>query len=265
MKVALLQLTSGIDPVANFDAVAAMTLKTSADLVMTPEMTPLLQKDGQALRKAVRSEAETIAPYADLAQDRSVHLLIGSAAILRPDGAISNRSVLLNPDGAIVARYDKINLFEAALPGGERYRESESYAAGKTPVVTSIGTLTAGLSICYDLRFPSLYAHYGLAEVDVIIAPSAFTRSTGKAHWETLLRARAIETGAWMLAPAQGGHHADGRRTWGRTMAVSPWGDVMAVLDHAAPGVLEIEIDRKQVQDARARIPAWRQKESVFP
>jgi predicted amidohydrolase len=260
MKTALIQLTSGLDPKANFDAVAAMVRQTDADFVLTPEMTPFLEKDRTGLMATVRPEAETVAPYCELAARRGIHFLLGSAAVLRRDGKVGNRSVLIDPDGRITARYDKINLFEAALPGGESYRESDSYAAGETPMIGQVGALSLGLSICYDLRFPALYSSYAKERVDMISAPSAFTRATGEAHWETLLRARAIESGAWVLAPAQGGHHADGRRTWGRTMAVAPWGEVAGVLDHDAPGILEVTIDRKQIDDARARIPAWRQR-----
>ncbi|GHB00596.1 amidohydrolase [Algimonas arctica] len=260
MKTALIQLTSGTDPEENYKTVAAMARQTDADFILTPEMTPLLEKDAAALRTAVRPEAETIAPYRELAKRRGIHFLLGSAAILRRDGKIANRSVLIDSDGQVSARYDKINLFEAALPNGENYRESDSYAAGETPMIAKVGDLSVGLSICYDLRFPALYSRYAGEGVDVMTAPSAFTRATGKAHWETLLRARAIESGAWVLAPAQGGHHADGRRTWGRTMAITPWGEVAGVLDHDEPGILEITLDRKQVADARARIPAWRQR-----
>lgn len=261
MKTALLQLTSGLDPEANFDAVAAMVRQTEADFVLTPEMTPFLQKDRDGLMAGVRPEAETIAPYCELAKRRAIHLLLGSAAVLRRGGQVANRSVLIDPDGQVTARYDKINLFEAALPNGESYRESDAYAAGETPTIGQVADFSLGLSICYDLRFPSLYARYAHEGVDILTAPSAFTRATGKAHWETLLRARAIEAGAWVLAPAQGGRHADGRRTWGRTMAVAPWGEVAGVLDHDEPGILEITIDHKQVTDARARIPAWRQRD----
>jgi predicted amidohydrolase len=260
MKAALLQLTSGIDPEKNFQAVAALCAQTNADFILTPEMTPLLQKDAGALQAAVRPEAETAAPYQALAEQKSIFLLLGSAAIRRKDGQIANRSLLINRDGAITARYDKINLFEAALPGGETYREADVYAVGDAPVVTMVDRLKLGLSVCYDLRFPSIYSGYALDGVDMIAAPSAFTRATGKAHWKTLLQARAIETGAWLLAPAQGGRHEDGRRTWGRTMAVAPWGDIVGCLDHDEPGVLEIEIDPKAVTEARARIPAWRQR-----
>ena len=259
MRCALLQMRSGIDPQANADTVAEALHGLEADFVLTPEMTPLLQRDPADLRAVVRPEADTVAPYAELARHHRIHLLLGSAAILREDGRIANRSVLLGPDGGVVARYDKIHLFEAHLPGGETYREADSYAAGQAAATAPIGDMSVGLTICYDLRFPALYRGYGRTGVDAICAPSAFTRATGKAHWLTLLRARAIETGAWLLAPAQGGSHADGRRTWGRTAAISPWGEVAGLLDHDRPGVLAVEVTRKAVLDARARIPAWRQ------
>ncbi len=247
-----------MDPEANARTVAQMMDGLDADFVLTPEMTPLLQKDPDALRDAVREEAEVVAPYSELAREHAVHLLLGSAAVLTPDG-IANRSVLIDPDGAVTARYDKINLFEASLPNGEVYREADSYVAGRAPVTAQVGNFAVGLSICYDLRFPALYSGYAKGGAHILTAPAAFTRSTGRDHWETLVRARAIEAGAWMLAPAQGGLHEDGRGTWGRTMAVSPWGEV-SVLDHDRPGVLEVEVTMAAVEKARGRIPAWRQR-----
>ena len=259
MRCALLQMCSGVEPQANADAVAGALEGVDADFVLTPEMTPLLQRDSDALRASVRGEADTLAPYAALARAHGIHLLLGSAAVLKPDGRIANCSVLLGPTGEVLARYDKMHLFEARLPGGESYREADSYCAGKTPVTAHIGDMSIGLSICYDLRFPAIYRGYGRKGTDMISAPSAFTRATGRAHWLTLLRARAIETGAWVLVPAQGGHHADGRRTWGRTAAISPWGEVAGLLDHDRPGLLAVDVTRTAVEDARARIPAWRQ------
>lgn len=260
MKAALLQLNSGTRPAANAAAVAELCAPLEVDFILTPEMTPLLQKDGKALRRDVRPEAETISPYQEIAREKACHFLLGSAAVSADGDGIANRSVLIGPDGLVIARYDKINLFEASLSGGESYREADSYVAGKEPATATIGEFKLGLSVCYDLRFPSLYSNYAKDEASIISVPSAFTRSTGRAHWETLLRARAIESGAWVLAPAQGGRHEDGRRTWGRTMAVSPWGEVVGCLDHDEPGVLEVELDLKSVRDARGRIPAWRQR-----
>lgn len=256
-------MRSGVDVSENIAAASALVRAAVADgagFVATPEMTHLLQKDPVALRDSVRSidEDAGVRAFSKLAAEQSIHLLIGSLAILREDCKIANRSVLFAPDGTLVAQYDKIHLFEAALSKSENYREADSYTAGETPVTAEIGSLSLGLSICYDLRFPALYSTYAREEVDMIAAPAAFTVATGKAHWETLLRARAIETGAYMLAPAQGGHHADGRKTWGRSMIVAPWGEVVATLNHDEPGFICANIKREKVEQARTRIPAWR-------
>lgn len=263
MKTAVVQMCSGIDVAANIAAASKLVRAAAiegATFIATPEMTHYLQREPEALRGGVRSMAEDegVRAFSDLARELSVHLLIGSLAILRRDGKIANRALLFAPDGTLAAQYDKIHLFEAAISKSETYREADSYEAGDAPVMTDIGTLSLGLSICYDLRFPDLYGHYARAEVDVIAAPAAFTVATGKAHWETLLRARAIETGAYIIAPAQGGHHADGRKTWGRSSIIAPWGEVVAKLDHDAPGFICAEIDAAKVAQARQRVPAWR-------
>jgi len=256
-------MCSGVDVDENIAAASALVraaVSEGAGFVATPEMTHLLQKDPIALREAVRpmDKDAGVAAFSKLAAEQSIHLLIGSLAILRQDGKIANRSMLFAPDGSLAAQYDKIHLFEAALSKSENYREADSYTAGDTPVTAEVGPLSLGLSICYDLRFPALYSAYAREEVDMIAAPAAFTVATGKAHWETLLRARAIETGAYVLAPAQGGHHADGRKTWGRSMIVAPWGEVIAKLDHDDPSFICADIKREKVERARARIPAWR-------
>jgi len=256
-------MCSGVNVGENIAAASSLVraaVAEGAEFVATPEMTHLLQKDPVALRETVRSmdEDEGVAAFSKLAAEQSIHLLIGSQAISRDDGKIANRSMLFAPDGSLVAQYDKIHLFEAALSKSENYREADSYTAGDTPVTAEVGPLSLGLSICYDLRFPALYSAYARAEVDMIAAPAAFTVATGNAHWETLLRARAVETGAYVLAPAQGGHHADGRKTWGRSMIVAPWGEVVAKLDNDQPGYICAEIKREKVEQARARIPAWR-------
>ena len=149
-------------------------------------------------------------------------------------------------------------MFEAALSKSETYREADSYEAGKLPVTADIDAHSLGMTICYDLRFPALYRNYASAEADMITVPAAFTVATGKAHWETLLRARAIETGAYIIAPAQGGHHEDGRKTWGRSMIIAPWGEVAAKLEHDVPGFICADIEKDKVANARRRIPAWR-------
>ena len=256
-------MCSGVDVAANIAAASSLVRSAAAEgalFIATPEMTHFLQRDPEALRKGIRrmDEDEGVAGFSALAAELSVHLLIGSLAILRDDGKIANRSLLFAPNGTLTAHYDKIHLFEAALSKSESYREADSYAAGDKAVTATAGNLSLGLSICYDLRFPALYGKYAQSEVDVITAPAAFTVATGKAHWETLLRARAIETGAYVIAPAQGGHHADGRKTWGRSTIIAPWGEIAAKLDNDSPGYICADIDTAKVAQARRRVPAWR-------
>lgn len=256
-------MRSGIDVAANIAAASELVRAAAAQgarFIATPEMTHFLQREPQALREGVRTMEEDagVKAFSELASDLSVHLLIGSLAILRADGKIANRCCLFGPDGTLQAHYDKIHLFEAALPKGESYREADSYEAGDAPISANVDTHRLGMTICYDLRFASLFGHYARDEVDMITVPAAFTVATGKAHWETLLRARAIETGAYIIAPAQGGHHEDGRKTWGHSMIIAPWGEIAARLDHDAPGFICAEIDKTKVANARRRIPAWR-------
>ena len=263
MKIALLQMRSGLNIEANVEAVAKAAAKAAKDgarLLATPEMTSFMQRKPSALKKGVKAEDKdkALAAFGEAAQKHAIHLLIGSMAIKREDGQIANRSFLFDPSGDIVARYDKIHLFEAAISKSETYREADTYGAGHEAVIAPVEDLQMGLSICYDLRFAELYRSYGQAEAEMIAVPAAFTEATGKAHWETLLRARAIETGAYIIAPAQGGVHEDGRKTWGRSMVVDPWGEVIAKLDHNKPGLLFADIDAAKVTSARAKIPAWR-------
>ena len=231
-----------------------------AKFIATPEMTHLMQRDGAQLRRDVRLQDEDlgVAYFAEIAKALNIYLLIGSMAILRPDGQIVNRSFLFDPEGKIRAQYDKIHLFEAKISKTEIWREADSYAAGKDPVITQMDGINVGFSICYDLRFADLYQHYAKAHSHIITVPSAFTRATGKAHWEILLRARAIETGAYIIAPAQGGFHEDGRKTWGRSMIIGPWGEIIAHLDHDTPGYMLADIDMTQIHQAREKIPAWK-------
>jgi len=256
-------MCSGIDVAANIAAASDFIRAAAgegAQLIATPEMTHLLQRDPETLRATVKpmSEDAGVKGFSELAAELSVNLLIGSLAILRADGQIANRSLLFGRDGSLRAQYDKIHLFEAALSKSENYREADTYTAGDTPVMAQAEDLSLGLSICYDLRFAKLFGGYARAEVDAISVPAAFTVATGKAHWDTLLKARAIETGAYVFAPAQGGHHEDGRKTWGHSKIIGPWGDVAAELDHDEPGYVCAEIDRVKVAQARRRIPAWR-------
>ncbi|MGH6970417.1 MAG: carbon-nitrogen hydrolase family protein, partial [Caulobacteraceae bacterium] len=207
-------------------------------------------------RLAPLEEDPVVRGLAGLAAELGVWLLIGSALVRRPDGKAANRSVLVGPEGRTRATYDKLHMFDVDLPTGERHRESSTYEAGDRAVVAEAAGAKLGLTICYDLRFPSLHRALARAGAEALTVPSAFTRPTGQAHWEVLLRARAIETGAFVLAPAQGGTHEDGRATWGRSMIVGPWGEVLALADHDEPCALLAEIDLDAVAEARAAIPA---------
>lgn len=264
LRVALLQMRSGIDPRANrADASAQMRQAASggARLVASPEMTTRLDRDRARMLAAVEAEdveAETRA-WGRLAREHGLWLLLGSMAVWAGNKRVYNRSFLFSPDGDIRARYDKINLFDVTLSQGESYKESEAVMPGDALITQPIaGDAVLGLTICYDVRFAELFGALARAGANVIAVPSAFTRPTGQAHWEVLLRARAIETGAFILAPAQGGLHEDGRATWGHSMIISPWGEVIAKLDHDEPGVLMADLDLDQCAAARTRIPAWR-------
>lgn len=257
-------MRSGTSVARNIKSAAALIREAAAggaEFIATPEMTHLLQRDPAALREAVAREEDDagLTAFRALAEELGVHLLLGSLAILKADGGIANRAFLIDGAGEIAARYDKIHLFEAAISKSESYREADTYAAGDRAVIADVDGLSLGLSICYDVRFARLYDDYAKAGVQMIAVPAAFTVATGKAHWETLLRARAIETGAFILAPAQGGKHADGRKTWGRSMIIGPWGEVIALRDDDKPSVIYAEIDAGLVESARAKIPAWRQ------
>ena len=223
-----------------------------AELVATPEMTTQLDRRRNS---PVPAEADTLAPFVGLASELGIHILLGSVPV--PDGGkLRNRSVLIGPSG-VLARYTKMHLFDVDVSETESWRESATYRAGDSPVTAEIGDARLGLAICYDLRFAELFRHYARAGCHIITVPAAFTVPTGQAHWHVLLRARAIETGAFILAPAQGGTHQDGRSTYGHSLVVDPWGEVVAELAHDEPGVLMADLDLARVADARRRIPAW--------
>lgn len=264
LRAAAIQLRSGIDPAAN--RAQAMPLlreaaAAGARFIATPENTLRMDRDRTRMLAAVgpeQGDGELLA-WGRLTQELGVWLLLGSGPIAAGDGKVFNRSFLFDDNGKIVARYDKINLFDVTLGGGETYRESDTVEGGSKAVLVE-GPMRAkiGLSICYDLRFASLYSAYAKAGVELITVPSAFTVPTGQAHWETLLRARAIETHAFVIAPAQGGRHEDGRATYGHSLITDPWGKVLAKLDHDAPGYIIADLDLDAVAAARAKIPAWR-------
>ncbi len=233
--------------------------KAGAEFVATPENTTLMAPDGGAKLELSRPEdADPALPvFSALAQELGIWLLIGSLAIKVDEKKTANRSFLIDPRGAIAARYDKIHLFDVDLPSGEQYRESNTVAGGQKAVTADLPWGLFGLSICYDLRFPHLYRTLAKAGAFALTVPSAFTETTGKAHWHVLLRARAIENGAFVIAPAQAGVHANGRRTYGHSLIVSPWGDVLAEAG-TEPGMILAEIDPAASTDARTRVPSLR-------
>ena len=261
LKVALVQLRTPATQAAALAQAEPLIREAAAggaQLILTPEGTNLLQRDKALLaaRLATVEDDACVQGLVGLARELGVWLLIGSALVRDADGASVNRALLVDPQGRIAATYDKMHMFDVDLPTGERVRESESYRPGGRAVTADLPWARLGLSICYDMRFAYLYRALAKAGAQILAVPAAFTRPTGEAHWEILLRARAIETGAFVLAPAQGGIHEDGRGTWGRSMIVSPWGQVIAAAEGDAPGVIAATLDLDAVARARQAIPA---------
>ncbi|MCJ2051439.1 carbon-nitrogen hydrolase family protein [Methylobacterium sp. J-070] len=257
---ACLQMRSGRDPGANRDAAVAgirAAVERGAAYVQTPEMTSLVERSRERLFAQVTSEAQdqTLAALRDVARETGTVVQIGSIAV-RAGDKIANRAYLIGGDGDILASYDKLHLFDVDLPSGERWRESATYSGGACAVVAATPWAMLGLTICYDIRFPALYRALAEAGAEVLTAPACFTRQTGEAHWHVLQRARAIETGSFVISAAQGGTHEDGRETFGHSMIVDPWGRVLADAGGSDPGIILAEIDVAQVLDARARIPS---------
>jgi len=259
-RAALVQMRSGRDMAANFSTARELIRAAhskGAQLVATPEMTNILETDRPRLRAVVCRENEdsSVTGFAGLARDLGLWINVGSLALRGEGDKLCNRSLLFGPDGRIAARYDKIHLFDVDLPGSAPIRESEAYEGGRDAGVSLLPFARLGLTICYDLRFPALYRGLAQAGAEVFTVPSAFTVPTGGAHWHVLLRARAIETGSFVLAAAQGGRHECGRETYGHSLAVSPWGDILAEAGDD-PDVLNVDIDTAMVAEARRRIPA---------
>ena len=261
LRVGLIQTRTPAAHAAALAHVAPLVRQAAAQgatFIATPEGTNILQRDKQSLlpQLTLLEDDPVVQGLQALAAELSVTILVGSALVKREDGKAANRSALISPLGDIVATYDKLHMFDVDLPTGESARESATYEPGEEAVAVHAGQMRLGLTICYDVRFPALYRALALAGAQVIVTPAAFTRPTGEAHWEILLRARAIETGSFVLAPAQGGFHEDGRGTWGRTLAIGPWGEVLGKLDHDEPGVLVVDLDLAAVDKARTAIPA---------
>ncbi|HYN38416.1 MAG TPA: carbon-nitrogen hydrolase family protein [Rhodospirillales bacterium] len=258
--VACVQANSGREIGPNIDAVLPLigrARELGADLVLLPENVAMIEPIQAKQQEKALPEAEhpALAAFADAASNLGVWLLIGSLAIRRDDERVSNRSLLVDAAGRVVARYDKIHLFDVDLGPAESYRESEVIAPGDRIVIAETPWGGLGLSVCYDLRFPHLYRAMAKAGADFLAIPAAFTRTTGAAHWHVLARARAIETGCYVLAPAQCGTHAEGRLTFGHSLIVDPWGVVVADAGEDV-GIITAEIDAARVTEARRRVPA---------
>lgn len=263
LPVALVQTRTPASPAAAFAHVEPLIRQAAqggAQLILTPEATNFLIRDKDAREAVLTTDDrdEVVVRLRDLAKDLGVWLLIGSAIVKSGhagDERAANRSLLIDDQGEVVATYDKLHVYDVDLPTGERWRESATVRPGDGAVVAPTPWGGLGLTICYDIRFPQLHRALAKAGASMIAVPAAFTVPTGEAHWEVLLRARAIESGAYILAPAQAGEHEDGRMTWGRSTIVAPWGEVIAKLDNDEPGVLFATLDFDAVETARNAVP----------
>lgn len=260
-KAAIVQMraTRSIDEnvVAVSDLIRAAA-SAGANYVQTPEMTNIIELNSSDLFGTIEPEQGNrgLEDFRTLAKDLGIWLHIGSMSIKLESDRAANRAYLIAPSGTVTARYDKIHMFDVDLAGGESYRESKVYRPGDEAVLVDLPWGKLGLSICYDLRFPSLYRSLASAGAQMLAVPAAFTRQTGKAHWHVLQRARAIETGCFVISAAQGGDHEDGRSTFGHSLMINPWGEIIAELDHDEPGFALADIDLSEVIAARGRVPS---------
>ncbi|GAB5506057.1 MAG: carbon-nitrogen hydrolase family protein [Rhizobiaceae bacterium] len=260
LRVAALQMrsTTSIERnVVTFEEMVREAAAEGAHYVQSPEMTGALVRDREALRAQITAADRDILvrKASELADELSIYVHIGSTAIARDDGKVANRGFLFGPDGALITSYDKVHMFDVDLDNGESWRESATYEPGRETVVADLGAARLGLSICYDLRFPQLFRAQALAGAQMLTLPAAFTRQTGEAHWHVLLRSRAIENGAFLVAAAQGGKHEDGRETYGHSLVIDPWGVVLAEAEHDEPAVVVADIDVAASAAARAKVP----------
>ena len=268
-KIGVLQMTSGIDPAVNAatlveavgDAAAA-----GAEMLFTPEMSGLIDRDRTRAADSIVAEDNdpVLTTVRDAAASAGIWVHLGSLAVRRADGKFANRGFVIDLSGAIRARYDKLHLFDVDLPSGESWRESSAYVAGETATVVDTPAGNLGTSICNDLRFADLYRALSDAGATILSVPSAFTRPTGAAHWEILLRARAIEAGAFVVAAAQTGIHEDGRETYGHSLVIDPWGDVLLDMGDTA-GLAFAEIDLARIEEVRSRIPVLAHRRTIPP
>lgn len=268
-RIALLQMTTGIAPAENartiVGAIGAAAM-SGASMLFTPEMSGLLDRDRERGRAHILPEADNpvLARVREAAVDAGLWVMIGSLAVAREDGRWANRAFVIDASGTIVARYDKMHMFDVDLASGESWRESSAYAPGESPGVvenTPVGRL--GLAICYDMRFPALFEALGNQRCDVIAIPAAFTVPTGQAHWHLLLRARAVEASAFVVAAAQVGSHQDGRMTYGHSLVVDPWGDVLLDMGGSEAGLAFAELDPARIAEVRAQLPSLANRRAI--
>ena len=267
MKAAVLQMTSGIDPLANAGVLETAVRDAAAGgaaMLFTPEMSGLVDRDRTRAAQSIVAEASdpVLCRVRDAAAKAGIWVHLGSIAVRGEDGRYANRGFVIDDRGAIRARYDKLHLFDVDLPSGESWRESAAYAPGDRAIVVDTPLGRLGLAICYDLRFPALFAALSEAGATLLSIPAAFTVPTGAAHWHVLLRARAIECGAFVVAAAQTGRHADGRTTYGHALAIDPWGEVLLDMGEGA-GLGFVDIDPARVADVRGRIPVLDHRRTI--
>ena len=267
-RIAVLQMTTGIDPVANGNTIADAITKAAGEgaaMLFTPEMSGLLDRDRKRAAASIKREEEdaVLAQVRETCAREKIWTCLGSLAIDAGEGKWANRSFVIDPAGEIAARYDKIHMFDVDLASGESWRESNAYRAGDTVVTveTPIGRL--GLAVCYDLRFPALFEALGSARCDAIAIPAAFTVPTGEAHWHVLQRARAIEASAYVIAAAQVGEHEDGRRTYGHSVVVDPWGEIVLDVGGKGAGLGFAEIDTARIAEVRAQVPSLANRREI--
>ncbi|MDE2410631.1 MAG: carbon-nitrogen hydrolase family protein [Sphingomonadales bacterium] len=267
-RLAVLQMTSGIDPTVNAEAlVNAIGAAAMGDAAMlfTPEMSGLIDRDRARGAAHIVPEADSpvLAAVRAAAADAGIWVALGSLAVAREDGRWANRSFVIDSAGAVVARYDKIHMFDVDLATGESWRESAAYAPGEAVVTVETPLGRLGLAVCYDLRFPALFEVLGRARCDLIAIPAAFTAPTGQAHWHIMQRARAIEASAYVVAAAQAGHHADGRDTYGHSLVVGPWGEVLLDMGGEGAGLAFAEIDPARLAEVRTQLPSLANKRPI--
>ena len=267
---ACLQLNSARETAPNIAAASDLIRRAreaGAELIMTPEVSDMMEPKRALRLEKAKDEAThpMLAAFRELARETGAWLLLGSAVVRRPDDErLANRSFLIAPDGRVVQRYDKIHMFDVELPGGESYRESNAFRPGEAAALAQLPWGVLGMTVCYDLRFPHLYRALAQAGADFLAIPSAFTVPTGRAHWHVLMRARAIETGCFVFAPAQWGEHAEGRKTYGHSLIVAPWGEILAEAEDGV-GFIAAEIDPAKIAEARRAVPSLRHDRPFAP